>query len=84
MFHFQYLPKDNAKRRVVMVPIMDKPFAVVFCIIAAKIQEDTVIPIVHECSLCVPRGSSTTLFYVSEIVTFLTISALIGSFQEMR
>ncbi|KOB76748.1 putative cyclic GMP stimulated phosphodiesterase, partial [Operophtera brumata] len=37
-----YISKDQGKRRIVMVPINDKPFSVIVCVVTPKILEDHV------------------------------------------
>ncbi|XP_028164363.1 cGMP-dependent 3',5'-cyclic phosphodiesterase-like [Ostrinia furnacalis] len=46
-----YVPKDTQKRRMVMYPISDRPFSVIVCILAPKVQEDHVAILIHECFL---------------------------------
>ncbi|KAJ8730571.1 hypothetical protein PYW08_001984 [Mythimna loreyi] len=48
-----YLPKDNAKRRVILMPVDGNPFAVIFCAVAPKIVESNVPLVIHECALFV-------------------------------
>ncbi|KAL0881167.1 hypothetical protein ABMA27_002280 [Loxostege sticticalis] len=46
-----FVPKDNQKRRMMLYPIPDKPFSIIVCVLAPKVQEDHVSIIIHECFL---------------------------------
>ncbi|CAG4949373.1 unnamed protein product [Colias eurytheme] len=46
-----YIQRDNTKKRVIMFPVADKPFSVVVCVIAAKVLEENVAVLIHECFL---------------------------------
>ncbi|KAG6449372.1 hypothetical protein O3G_MSEX006036 [Manduca sexta] len=46
-----FVSKDNMKKRIVMFPVMDKPFAVIVCVVAPKILEEHVPVVIHECFL---------------------------------
>ncbi|XP_045494670.1 cGMP-dependent 3',5'-cyclic phosphodiesterase-like [Colias croceus] len=46
-----YIQRDNTKKRVIMFPVTDKPFSVVVCVIAAKVLEENVAVLIHECFL---------------------------------
>ncbi|XP_075974059.1 cGMP-dependent 3',5'-cyclic phosphodiesterase-like isoform X2 [Anticarsia gemmatalis] len=46
-----FISKDNAKKRIVMFPIQDKPFAVIFCVVSPKLQESVIGAIINECSV---------------------------------
>lgn len=52
-FIFQFIPDDNTRKRVVLMPLNGDPFAVIFCIVAPKIIEGDVPLVIHECSLYV-------------------------------
>ncbi|KAM3963607.1 cGMP-dependent 3',5'-cyclic phosphodiesterase [Aphomia sociella] len=46
-----FVLKDNTKKRVVMFPIVDKPFSIIVCVVAPKIIEENVAVLIHECFL---------------------------------
>lgn len=51
----QYLPKESiiSKMRIVVMPVVDKPFSVIVCVVAPKVMEDHVVLLIHEASLYV-------------------------------
>ncbi|XP_013196675.1 cGMP-dependent 3',5'-cyclic phosphodiesterase [Amyelois transitella] len=48
-----YLQKDQSKRRVILHPVADKPFAIIVCVVAPKILEERVANVINECYLFV-------------------------------
>ncbi|XP_059055521.1 cGMP-dependent 3',5'-cyclic phosphodiesterase-like [Achroia grisella] len=46
-----FIQKDTAKKRIVMFPVLDKPFSVVTCVVAPRIVEEHVAVLIHECFL---------------------------------
>ncbi|XP_052748765.1 cGMP-dependent 3',5'-cyclic phosphodiesterase-like isoform X2 [Galleria mellonella] len=46
-----FVVKDNEKKRIVMFPIVDKPFSIIVCVVAPKIVEENVATLIYECFL---------------------------------
>ncbi|KAJ2950181.1 hypothetical protein O0L34_g11539 [Tuta absoluta] len=42
-------PERKAKKRIVLLPVIDKPFSVIVCVAAPQMQEETVGEIIYEC-----------------------------------
>ncbi|CAH0702234.1 unnamed protein product [Spodoptera exigua] len=48
-----HLPKDNAKKRLVLFSVTDCPFSVIFCVVSPKAEESSVPITIYECGVYV-------------------------------
>ncbi|KAI5639906.1 3'5'-cyclic nucleotide phosphodiesterase domain-containing protein [Phthorimaea operculella] len=46
-------PEKKQKKRIVLLPVLDKPFSVIVCVAVPQIQEETVGEIIYECFMFV-------------------------------
>ncbi|KAL4710587.1 hypothetical protein ACJJTC_003223 [Scirpophaga incertulas] len=46
-----FIDKEPQKKRIMMYPVPDKPFSVIVCVVAPKVQEEHVAMFVQECFL---------------------------------
>ncbi|GBO98426.1 cGMP-dependent 3',5'-cyclic phosphodiesterase [Eumeta japonica] len=66
----QHLPHDDEKRRILIVPLIDKPFSILVCLIAPKPTEERAEVLVNECFLCCwPTLKKSIMFEYQRSIT---------------